>query len=70
MSQGIEMGVYTFTVIDEASSVAPYRLFMAMSLDNHNLLPKAAPQVYKSAYFIEGDSTAVGSVKQFNFAEG
>ncbi|XP_021722764.1 pathogenesis-related protein STH-21-like [Chenopodium quinoa] len=64
------MGVSTYTVVDEASSVAPARLFKALCLDNHNVFPTVTPQVIKSIDFVEGDSTVVGCVKQFNFAEG
>lgn len=63
------MGVYTFTLIDETSPVAPARLFKALCLDNQNLIPKVLPSI-KSIEFVEGDTTAVGCVKQYNFAEG
>ncbi|XP_010671970.3 major allergen Mal d 1 [Beta vulgaris subsp. vulgaris] len=63
------MGVYTFTIIDETSSAAPARLFKALCIDNHNLFPKVVPHIIKSID-VEGDIYAVGSIKQFNFAEG
>ncbi|KAL2900319.1 Pathogenesis-related protein STH-21 [Bienertia sinuspersici] len=64
------MGVHTFTILEEASPIAPARLFKAMCLDNHNLIPKVVPHLVKSIDFVEGDSTVVGCVKQFNLAEG
>ncbi|KAL2920507.1 Major allergen Mal d 1 [Bienertia sinuspersici] len=64
------MGVYTFTIVDETSPVAPHRLFMAMSIDNHNFMPMATPQSFKGAQLVEGDSTVVGAVKTFFSVEG
>ncbi|XP_057546661.1 pathogenesis-related protein STH-21-like [Amaranthus tricolor] len=64
------MGVYTFTAIDETSPIAPARLFKALCLDNHIIFPKVLPHVIKTIDFVEGDSTVVGCVKQYNFAEG
>uniref|UniRef100_A0A7N0UQ61 Bet v I/Major latex protein domain-containing protein n=1 Tax=Kalanchoe fedtschenkoi TaxID=63787 RepID=A0A7N0UQ61_KALFE len=57
----------TFT--DEHSSpVAPARLFKALVLESHILLPKLAPQAVKSIE-VQGDGGA-GSIKVINFAEG
>ncbi|CAO2821059.1 unnamed protein product [Amaranthus hypochondriacus] len=64
------MGVYTFTVQDGTSTVAPARLFKGLCLDNQNIFPKVLPNVIKSIEFVQGDSTSVGCVKQFNFAQG
>lgn len=61
------MGVTCFRE-EFKSPIAPSRLFKAMALDAHNLLPKIAPQVI-SAEFTEG-SGGVGSIKKFTFAEG
>ncbi|XP_010028226.2 pathogenesis-related protein STH-21 [Eucalyptus grandis] len=49
--------------------IAPSRMFKALILDSHNLMPKIVPQGIKSIEFIEGDGGA-GSIKQTNFAEG
>ncbi|OWM88095.1 major allergen Pru ar 1-like [Punica granatum] len=51
------------------TSIAPSRMFKALILDSHNLIPKIAPQGIKSIEFIEGDS-GPGSIKQTNFADG
>ncbi|PKH99184.1 hypothetical protein CRG98_049671, partial [Punica granatum] len=47
--------------------IAPSRMFRALILDSHNLIPKIAPQGIKSIEFIQGDGGA-GSIKQTNFA--
>ncbi|OWM88112.1 hypothetical protein CDL15_Pgr016685 [Punica granatum] len=48
---------------------APSRMFKALILDSHNLIPKIAPQGIKSIEFVEGDG-GDGSIKQTNFADG
>ncbi|XP_030463072.1 major allergen Pru ar 1-like [Syzygium oleosum] len=62
------MDVTTFTQ-EFATPIAPSRMFKALILDSHNLIPKIAPQGIKSIEFIEGDG-GVGSIKQTNFADG
>ncbi|KAG7967246.1 hypothetical protein I3843_08G089900 [Carya illinoinensis] len=62
------MGVTTFTQ-EFTTSIAPAKLFKALILDSHNLVPKLLPQSIKSIEFIEGDG-GVGSIKQTNFPEG
>ncbi|XP_008235136.1 PREDICTED: major allergen Pru ar 1-like [Prunus mume] len=52
-----------------ASPVAAARLFKALILDSHNLIPKLMPQAIKSIEIIHGDG-GEGSIKQINFAEG
>ena len=54
---------------DFITPIAPSKMFKALILDSHNILPKIAPQGIKSVEFIEGDG-GVGSIKQTNFAEG
>ncbi|GAB2289653.1 hypothetical protein Dimus_023960 [Dionaea muscipula] len=61
--------VKTFTEVIE-SSVAPERLFKAIVLDGHNLLPKLIPGSFESIEIVEGESIAVGSVKKITFAQG
>ncbi|XP_031264531.1 major allergen Pru ar 1-like [Pistacia vera] len=62
------MGVFTYT--DEyTSSVPPARLFKALIVDSHNLIPKLMPLAVKSIDIIEGDGGA-GSIRQINFGEG
>ncbi|GLT32558.1 hypothetical protein SLA2020_072170 [Shorea laevis] len=62
------MGVFTYS--DEyTSSIPPARLFKAVILDSHNLIPKLVPQLIKSIELTEGDGGA-GSIRQINFAEG
>ncbi|XP_057430823.1 major allergen Pru ar 1-like [Lotus japonicus] len=62
------MGVYSDT--DEYQSpVSPARLFKALAIDAHNLIPKLLPQAVKSIEFIQGDGGA-GSIFQVNFIEG
>ncbi|KAF7847550.1 hypothetical protein BT93_L2851 [Corymbia citriodora subsp. variegata] len=62
------MGVTTYTQ-EFTTPVAPSRMFMALIIDSHNLIPKIAPQGIKSIEFVEGDG-GVGSIKVTNFAEG
>ncbi|PKI40685.1 hypothetical protein CRG98_038940 [Punica granatum] len=62
------MGVTCFTQ-EFTTSVAPSRMFKALILDSHNLIPKIVPQGIKSIEFVEGDG-GVGSIKQTNFPEG
>ncbi|GAB4829971.1 hypothetical protein Ancab_019616 [Ancistrocladus abbreviatus] len=63
------MGVKTYSLEIE-SPVAAGRLFKALCLDNHNVLPKLMPESFKSIEFVEGTSVAVGCVRQFNFPDG
>ncbi|KAI4338537.1 hypothetical protein MLD38_023584 [Melastoma candidum] len=51
------------------SPVAPSRMFKALVLDSHNVIPKVAPRAIKSVVFLEGDG-GVGSIRQTNFADG
>lgn len=61
------MGVYTDT--DEyPSPIPPARLFKALVIDAHNLIPKLLPQVVKSIELVHGDGGA-GSIMQVNFIE-
>ncbi|RZC47598.1 hypothetical protein C5167_040548 [Papaver somniferum] len=60
------MGAISFE--DEYSSpVAPHRLFHALFLDAHNLMPKIIPSI-KSIDFLSGDG-GPGSVQQVNMVE-
>ncbi|XP_040999891.1 major allergen Pru ar 1-like [Juglans microcarpa x Juglans regia] len=62
------MGVITYA--DEYTSpITPARLFKALVLDAHNLIPKLMPQAIKSIEFTQGDGGA-GSIRQITFAEG
>ncbi|GAB4828957.1 hypothetical protein Ancab_018617 [Ancistrocladus abbreviatus] len=63
------MGVKTYSQEIE-SPVAAARLFKAFCLDNHHVFPKLMPESFKSIEFVEGASTTVGSVRQFNFSDG
>ncbi|KAF8394615.1 hypothetical protein HHK36_020829 [Tetracentron sinense] len=62
------MGVTSYTQ-EFTTPVAPARMFKALILDSHNLIPKLMPQGIKSIEFVEGDG-GVGSIKQTNFPEG
>ncbi|XP_030545592.1 major allergen Pru ar 1-like [Rhodamnia argentea] len=62
------MGVFTF--MDEYSSPIPAaRLFRALIVDSHNLIPKLMPQTIKSIDIVPGEGGA-GSIRQINFTEG
>ncbi|RVW64832.1 Major allergen Pru ar 1 [Vitis vinifera] len=61
------MGVHTFTQ-EITTPIAPARMFKALIVDSHNLVPKLMPSI-KSIEFVEGDG-GVGSIKQTNFPEG
>ncbi|GMI80143.1 MLP-like protein 423 [Hibiscus trionum] len=61
------MGVTSYS--DEyTSTIPPARLFKALIVDSHNLIPKLMPLAIKSIE-ITGDGGA-GSTRQINFAEG
>ncbi|XP_010245449.1 PREDICTED: major allergen Pru ar 1-like [Nelumbo nucifera] len=62
------MGVTTYTQ-EFTTSIAPSKMFKALILDSHNLIPKLMPQSIKSIEIIQGDGGA-GSIKQTNFPEG
>lgn len=61
------MGVHTFTQ-EITTPIAPARMFKALIVDSHYLVPKLMPSI-KSIEFVEGDG-GVGSIKQTNFPEG
>ncbi|XP_052211388.1 major allergen Mal d 1-like [Diospyros lotus] len=48
--------------------VPPARIFKALVLDSHNLIPKVIPSI-KSIELVQGDGGA-GSIKQTSFADG
>ncbi|PKI40684.1 hypothetical protein CRG98_038939 [Punica granatum] len=62
------MGVICFTQ-EFTTPIAPARMFKALILDSHNIIPKLVPQGIKSIEFVEGDGGA-GSIKQTTFPEG
>uniref|UniRef100_A0A5B7A9U9 Putative major allergen Pru ar 1-like n=1 Tax=Davidia involucrata TaxID=16924 RepID=A0A5B7A9U9_DAVIN len=62
------MGVTCFNQ-EFTTPVAPAKMFKALIVDSHNLIPKLVPQSIKSIEFIEGDGGA-GSIKRTNFPEG
>ncbi|GKU85376.1 hypothetical protein SLEP1_g55 [Rubroshorea leprosula] len=47
------MGVFTYSN-EYTSSIPPARLFKAVILDSHNLIPKLVPQLIKNIEFTEG----------------
>ena len=58
------------TFIQEfTTSVPPAKMFKALILDSHNLIPNLVPQSIKSIELVQGDG-GVGSIKQTNFSEG
>ena len=61
------MGVIRFEK-EAPAAVAPSRMFKAF-VDSHNLLPKIAPQAFKSIDILQGDG-GVGTIKLWNFADG
>ncbi|OVA12928.1 Bet v I domain [Macleaya cordata] len=61
------MGV--ISVNEEIScSISPARMFSALILDAHNLMPKLLPQVIKSIEPISGEG-GPGSIEQMNFTD-
>eukprot|EP01018_Ginkgo_biloba_P028077 Gb_32854 [translate_table: standard] len=58
------VGTLTYEIV---SPLPPFRLWKAMTKDNHNLLPKALPKLITSVDILQGDGTSVGTIKQFNF---
>ncbi|KAL1320853.1 hypothetical protein HN51_065562 [Arachis hypogaea] len=62
------MVVYTDN--DEYTSpISPTRLFKALVVDSHNLIPKLLPQAVAGIQLIHGDG-GTGSIRQINFLEG
>lgn len=61
------MGVTTFSN-EISSAISPSRMFKAMVLDRHNVLPKILPESIKSINCIEGDG-GVGSIEKINWCE-
>ncbi|KAF8017473.1 hypothetical protein BT93_H2598 [Corymbia citriodora subsp. variegata] len=61
------MGVFTFTN-EYISTVPPTRLFKALIMDSHNLIPKLMPQAIKSIDIIQGNG-GTGTIRQINFME-
>ncbi|XP_056168606.1 major allergen Pru av 1-like [Syzygium oleosum] len=62
------MGVFTFTD-EHTSSVPPVRLFKALIVDSHKLIPKLWPQAIKNIDILQGNG-GPGTIKQINFVEG
>ncbi|KAJ4726026.1 major allergen Pru ar 1-like [Melia azedarach] len=62
------MGVSTYTE-EYTSAVPPARLFKALIVDSHNLIPKLMPLAVQSIEIIQGDGGA-GSIRQINFSKG
>ncbi|GKU86906.1 hypothetical protein SLEP1_g1376 [Rubroshorea leprosula] len=62
------MGITTVTE-EISASIPPSRMFKALILDSHILIPKLVPQSFKNIEFLHGDGE-VGTIKQTNFAEG
>ncbi|XP_039156107.1 major strawberry allergen Fra a 1.08-like [Eucalyptus grandis] len=50
------------------ASIAPSKMFKALKIDSHNLIPKITPQYIKSIESVKGDGGVI-SIKQTNFAE-
>nr|GLL26989.1 pathogenesis-related protein STH-2-like [Ipomoea trifida]GMC92000.1 pathogenesis-related protein STH-2-like [Ipomoea batatas]GMC99738.1 pathogenesis-related protein STH-2-like [Ipomoea batatas]GME18107.1 pathogenesis-related protein STH-2-like [Ipomoea batatas] len=61
------MGVTTYTH-EVATSVAAPRMFKALFVDSHNLLPKVIPQTIKSIEIVQGDG-GDGCIKKTNYLE-
>ncbi|MED6218997.1 hypothetical protein PIB30_031785 [Stylosanthes scabra] len=62
------MGVYTD--YDEFTSpISPTRLFKALVVDSHNLIPRLLPQAITGIQTIQGDG-GPGTIRQINFLEG
>eukprot|EP00928_Gymnodinium_smaydae_P023045 TRINITY_DN19171_c0_g1_i1.p1 TRINITY_DN19171_c0_g1~~TRINITY_DN19171_c0_g1_i1.p1 ORF type:complete len:162 (+),score=16.99 TRINITY_DN19171_c0_g1_i1:47-532(+) len=61
------MGVTGYNA-EFTSPVAPARLFKALVIDLHHLLPQVVPKEVKSAVIVSGDG-GVGSIKQYTFTE-
>ncbi|KAK2645110.1 hypothetical protein Ddye_020342 [Dipteronia dyeriana] len=63
------MGVINVNA-EYATSVAPARMFKALVVDAHNLVPKLTPQAVKSVDVVEGVAGEAGCIKQTNFVDG
>ena len=60
----------TRTIVDEYKSpIAIERLWRAVTVDAHNLMPKILPQIISSIEILEGDG-GVGTIKKFNLTDG
>ncbi|KAK3189029.1 hypothetical protein Dsin_028590 [Dipteronia sinensis] len=59
----------TGTIVDEYKSpIAIERLWRAMVVDAHNLMPKILPQIISSIEILEGDG-GVGTIKKLTFTD-
>ncbi|XP_010024766.2 major pollen allergen Que a 1 [Eucalyptus grandis] len=56
------MGVITYSQ-EFKSAIAPSRMFKALIVDSHNIIPMIVPEGIKSVEFIEGEGGAVASRK-------
>ncbi|KAM7485275.1 hypothetical protein LguiA_001284 [Lonicera macranthoides] len=63
------MCVTTFTDEYTFSDIPKSRLFKALALDSHNLIPKIIPEAIKSIQLSRGNGGA-GTIKQINLAQG
>ncbi|XVF85366.1 hypothetical protein PTKIN_Ptkin17bG0111700 [Pterospermum kingtungense] len=62
------MGVFTFES-EVVTTIPPAKMFKACILDGDKLIPKIAPQAFKSVEYIEGNGEP-GSIKKDTFGEG
>lgn len=63
------MGVFTYETEFISNTVPPERLFKALVLNGHNLIPTLAPNEIKSGEILEGDG-GVGTIKKITYPEG
>ncbi|KAK3418037.1 hypothetical protein EUGRSUZ_H04018 [Eucalyptus grandis] len=61
------MGIINYSR-EITSVIAPSRMFKALVLESHNILPMIVPEGIKSVEFIEGEG-GVGSIKKTNYGE-
>ncbi|XP_010024765.2 major strawberry allergen Fra a 1-3 [Eucalyptus grandis] len=61
------MGIINYSR-EVTSVIAPSRMFKALVLESHNILPMIIPEGIKSVEFIEGEG-GVGSIKKTDYGE-
>ncbi|KZV33774.1 major allergen Pru ar 1-like [Dorcoceras hygrometricum] len=55
---------------EQEFKVSPKRLFKAMVIDSHHLLPKIIPHVFKRIDVVEGEGGTAGCIRILRFVDG
>ncbi|XP_073147924.1 major pollen allergen Car b 1-like [Henckelia pumila] len=64
------MTIVEFSEELKVLNVTPKRMFKAMVIDGHNLLPKIIPHMFKSIDVVQGEGGTSGCVRRISFPDG